>query len=134
LTTPIIFKEKGIHNMNTTVRETDGRQTEQFVAPAASVIEDGDGYLLQVEMPGVNKEGLEISTEGNELTITGRRSLPTMDGTLLHHESRREDFRRTFELDPSIDINKINARIEQGLLTVTLPKAEHVKPRKITVS
>jgi HSP20 family protein len=68
------------------------------------------------------------------LTITGRRSLPTIDGSLLHHESRRENFRRMFEIDPSIDVNKINARIEQGLLTVTLPKAEHVKPRKITVS
>ena len=120
--------------MNTAVRETEGRQTEQFVAPAASVIEDGEGYLLQVEMPGVNKEGLEISTEGNELTITGRRSLPTIDGALLHHESRRDNFRRTFEIDPSIDMNKIKARIEEGLLTVTLPKAEHVKPRMITVS
>jgi len=118
--------------MNTTVRET--AQTEQFVAPAASVLESGDGYLLQLEMPGVNKEGLEISTEDNELTITGRRSLPTIDGKLIHHESRRENFRRTFEIDPSIDVNKINAKIEQGLLTVTLPKAEHVKPRKIAVS
>ena len=118
--------------MNTTVRETP--QTEQFVAPAASVLEDGDGYVLQVEMPGVNKEGLEISTEGNELTITGRRSLPTIEGTLIHHESHRENFRRTFGIDPSIDVNKINARIEQGLLTVTLPKAEHVKPRRIAVS
>jgi HSP20 family protein len=120
--------------MNTTVRETDGRHTEQFIAPAGSVVENGDGYLLQVEMPGVNKEGLEISTEGNELTIIGRRSLPAVEGTLLHHESRREDFRRTFEIDPSIDVNKINAKIDQGLLTVTLPKAEHVKPRKIAVS
>jgi len=120
--------------MNTTVRESDGRQTEQFVAPAASLIEHGDGYLLQLEMPGVNKEGLEISTEGNELTILGRRSMPTVAGTPLHQESRRENFRRTFEIDPSIDVNKINARIEQGLLTVTLPKAEHVKPRKIAVS
>jgi HSP20 family protein len=120
--------------MNTTVRETDGRQTEQFVAPAASVLEHGDGYLLQVEMPGVNKEGLDLSTEGNELTITGRRSLPTIEGAVIHRESRRENFRRTFEIDPSIDVNKINAKIDQGLLTVTLPKAEHVKPRKITVS
>jgi HSP20 family protein len=104
--------------MNTTVRETDGRQTEQFVAPAASVLENGDGYLLQVEMPGVTKEGLEISTEGNELTITGRRSLPTIEGAVIHHESRRENFRRSFEIDPSIDVNKINAKIEQGLLTV----------------
>jgi HSP20 family protein len=120
--------------MNTIVRETDTRQTDQFVAPAASLMEDGEGYLLQVEMPGVNKEGLEISTEGNELTIIGRRSLPTIEGTLIHQESRREDFRRTFEIDPSIDANKINAKIEQGLLTVTLPKAERVKPRRITVS
>jgi HSP20 family protein len=120
--------------MNTTVRETNGRQTEAFVAPAASVMEDGDGYLLLVEMPGVNKQGLEISTEENELTISGRRSLPTIEGTVLHRESRLENFRHTFELDPSIEVNKINARIEQGLLTVTLPKAEHVKPRKITVS
>jgi len=118
--------------MNTTVRKTG--QTEQFIAPAASVLENGDGYLLQVEMPGVSRDGLEISTEGNELTITGRRSPPMIDGSLIHHESRRENFRRTFEIDPSIDAHKIKAKIEQGLLTVTLPKAEHVKPRTITVS
>lgn len=118
--------------MNTTVREPG--QTEQFVAPTASVLENAEGYQLQVEMPGVNKQGLEISTEGNELTIIGRRSLPTIEGSLIHNESRRENFRRTFEIDPSIDVNKINARIDQGLLTVMLPKAEHVKPRRITVS
>jgi HSP20 family protein len=123
--------------MNTTVRENrndERSQMEQFVAPVSSVIEDGEGYMLQVEMPGVNKEGLEISVENNELTILGRRSLPAMDGTLIHRESRPENFRRTFELDPSIDPGKISAKIEQGVVTLTLPKAEQVKPRKITVS
>jgi HSP20 family protein len=123
--------------MNTLVREnrdTERRQTEQFVAPIASVVENADGYVLRVEMPGVNKEGLEISLGDNELTIIGRRSVPTIDGTRVHHESRLENFRRTFELDPSIDGNKISAKIEQGILTLTLPKAEHVKPRKIAVS
>jgi HSP20 family protein len=123
--------------MNTAVRENrevEPRQTELFVHPAASVIEDGDGYTLRVEMPGVNKEGLEISMEDNELTIVGCRSLPTIDGTLIHRESRRDNYRRTFEIDPSIDANKIAARIDQGVLTVNLPKAEQVKPRKITVS
>jgi HSP20 family protein len=122
--------------MNTTVRENrndERAQMEQFVAPVSSVIEDGDGYMLQVEMPGVNKEGLEISVENNELTILGRRSLPTIDGTLIHRESRPENFRRTFELDPSIDAEKISAKIEQGVVSLTLPKAEQVKPRKITV-
>jgi HSP20 family protein len=123
--------------MNTLVRENrdgDRVQAEQFVAPPASVIEADGGYTLEVEMPGVSKDGLDISVENNELTIVGRRSLPTVEGTLVHHESRSENFRRTFELDPSIDANRISAKIEQGLVTLTLPKAEHVKPRKITVS
>ncbi len=60
--------------------------------------------------------------------------MPTVLGTLIHRESRRKNFRRAFELDPSIDAGKISARIEQGVLTLTLPKAEQVKPRKIAVS
>jgi HSP20 family protein len=75
-----------------------------------------------------------MSVENNELTIIGRRSLPKAEGALLHHESRPEDFRRTFELDPFIDADKISAKVEQGLVTLTLPKTEHVKPRKIADS
>jgi len=123
--------------METLVRENRNavqRRAEQFVTPVASVVEDGDAYLLKVEMPGVNKEGLEISVENNELTITGRRELAQIEGTLIHRESRTEDFRRVFELDPSIDTSKISARIDQGFLTLTLPKAEQVKPRKIAGS
>jgi HSP20 family protein len=123
--------------METLVRENRNavqRRAEQFVTPVASVVEDGDAYLLKVEMPGVNKEGLEISVENNELTITGRRDSAQIEGTLIHRESRTEDFRRVFELDPSIDTSKISARIDQGFLTLTLPKAEQVKPRKIAVS
>lgn len=122
--------------MNTTVRENrsgERVQREQFIAPVSSVIEDTDRYTLQVEMPGVNKEGLEIAVDNNELTILGRRSLPAVDGTLIHRESRLENFRRTFELDPSIDTGKISAKIDQGVVTLTLPKAEQVKPRKIKV-
>jgi HSP20 family protein len=115
-------------------RETDRTQAEQFITPTASVTEIGDGYVLELEMPGVKKDGLEISVENNELTIIGRRSVPAAEGTLIHRESRPENFRRMFELDPSIDANKISAKIDQGLVSLTLPKAEHVKPRKITVS
>ena len=131
--------------MDTMVRENrtenavngngNSQQTqERFVAPMATVLENGDGYTLQVEMPGVNKEGLEMWVENNELTIVGRRSLPTVQGNLIHREMRRDNFRRAFELDPSIDAAKISAKIEHGVVTLTLPKAEQVKPRKITVS
>ena len=126
--------------MNTLVREnhssaTNGeRAAEQFISPAATVLENPDGYTLEVEMPGVSKENLEMWVENNELTILGRRSMPSVEGTLLHRESRRENFRRTFELDPSIDAEKIGAKIDQGVVTLTLPKAEQVKPRKIAVA
>lgn len=115
-------------------RETDRAQTEQFIAPSASVLEATDGYTLEIEMPGVTKDALDISFENNELTIVGRRSFPKAEGTRIHREIRPANFRRTFELDPSIDGNKISAKIEQGLVKLTLPKAEHVKPRKIAVS
>ena len=123
--------------MNTLTRETresDRSQAEQFITPAASVTEIADGYMLEIEMPGVQKDGLEISVENDELTVVGRRSLPAVEGTLIHRESRPENFRRMFEIDPSIDVDKISAKIDHGLVTLTLPKAEHVKPRKITVS
>ena len=123
--------------MNIITREargSDGGQAEQFITPPASVTEIADGYMLEIEMPGVKKDGLDISVENNELAISGRRSLPAVEGTLVHRESRSENFRRAFELDPSIDADKISAKVNQGLVTLTLPKAEHVKPRKITVS
>ncbi|HEX8898137.1 MAG TPA: Hsp20/alpha crystallin family protein [Chthoniobacterales bacterium] len=126
--------------MNTLVRENRSsaanseRAAEQFITPPATVLENADGYTLEVEMPGVNKETLEMWVENNELTIVGRRSMPTVEGTLLHRESRPENFRRTFELDPSIDAEKISAKIEHGVVSLTLPKAEQVKPRKITVA
>jgi len=126
--------------MNTLVREnsrTNDRRsetTEKFVAPSATVLENKDGYTLQVEMPSVSKENLEMWVENNELTILGRRSIPSIEGTLLHRESRAENFRRTFEIDPSINADKISAKVVQGVVTLLLPKAERVKPRRITVA
>ena len=70
--------------MNTLVRENrssngDRQATEQFIAPAATVLENTDGYTLEVEMPGVSKENLEMWVENNELTILGRRSMPVVE-------------------------------------------------------
>jgi HSP20 family protein len=124
--------------MNTSVcenRSSNGeRQTEQFVAPAATVLENAESYTLEIEMPGVSKENIEMWVENNELTILGRRVTGSVEGALIHRESRPENFRRSFELDPSIDVDKISAKIEQGVVTLTLPKAEQVKPRKIAVA
>ena len=115
-------------------RAASGRESEKFVTPPASIRETADAYTLELEMPGVNKEGLEISIEKNELSIIGRRSAPAPQGTLLHRESRPHNYRRTFEIDPSIESGKIAAKMHQGVVTLILPKAEKVKPRKIAVS
>jgi HSP20 family protein len=113
---------------------TNNRATrEEYVAPNVNIFETQEGYALQAEMPGVSKDGLEITLEGNEITITGRRTPESVAGEPLFRESNTADYRRVFELDPAIDTSKVSAKIEQGVLTVTLPKSERVKPRKIKV-
>jgi HSP20 family protein len=119
-------------SQNRQAGQQNGRPS--YVTPPANIVETKDGYLLEAEMPGVSKEGLEVTVENGELVIVGRRSTETPKGQQLHRESRSLDYRRVFELDPAIDVTKINARMDQGVLKLHLPKAESVKPRKIEVT
>ena len=105
-----------------------------YFVPQVNIVETKDSFLLEAEMPGVSKEGLDVLLEGNELTIVGHRQTGAPGATLVYRESSPRDFRREFVLDPSIDTSKLRAVIEQGVLTVTLPKTEKVKPRKIQVT
>ena len=82
----------------------------------------------------VDKDGLEITLEGNVLTFVGRRPADAPKAEALYRESRNADFRRVFELDPAIDPQRITAKVEQGILTLHLPKTENVKPRQIAVT
>ena len=111
-----------------------GTQRLTFVTPVANILETADGYLLEAEMPGVAKDGLEVTVENGELVLLGRRADKNLPGTALYRESRPLDYRRVFDLDPSIDTTKITAKMEQGILHLTLPKAEQVKPRRIQVT
>lgn len=104
-----------------------------FVAPEVNIYETEGRFVLQAEMPGVTKEGVEVTLENGVLTLVGRRANETAIGNVLYREVRPANFRRTFEVDPSVDSEKISASIHQGILTVTLPKAERAKPRKIVI-
>ncbi|MBV9276192.1 MAG: Hsp20/alpha crystallin family protein [Verrucomicrobia bacterium] len=122
--------------MNTASQENQtaverAKPQEAFVAPFVDIEPTDSGYALHAEMPGVNKEGIEVTVEDGNLVITGRRSAFEVPGERIHREIQHADFRRVYELDPSIDTAKISARIEQGVLTVNLPKAERLKPRRI---
>lgn len=123
--------------MKTLQKETQAPtrpERQEYILPDVNIFEESDGYVLEAEMPGVNKEGLEVLLEGHELTILGHRNLGTPRGNLLFRESQTADFRRVFELDPAIDTSRIVAKMNQGVLTLTLPKSEKVKPRKIAVN
>lgn len=110
------------------------RKEPTYIAPPVDIRETKDEYVLLADMPGVNKEGLEVMLEDNELTLVGRRAPRGSEGEALHVESVTHDFRRTFVLDPVIDAAKISAQMDQGVLTVRLPKMEKVKPRRIKVT
>ncbi len=117
-------------------RETGNLQTADrasFLLPAVNIYETEEGYQLEADMPGVNKDGLEIYLDHNELTLLGRRARSTSE-TEHYRESGEGDFRRVFELNPEIDTDKITARVENGVLSLSLSKREQVKPRRITVS
>ena len=111
----------------------EARREREYVAPEVNIFETKEGYVLEAEMPGVNKEGLEITLERNEITIVGHRKNEVVTGNPLFRERGLADYRRVFELDPAIDTARITAKVEQGVLSLTLPKSERVKPRKISV-
>jgi len=104
-----------------------------FLSPDVNIYETENGYTLEAEMPGVNREHLEITLDGNSLMLVGRRTDDPPTGTVLCRESKPADFRRAFELDPAIDTQKIRAQMNHGLLILELPKTEAVKPRRIAV-
>ncbi len=120
------------------VSGTNGHKTapHRYIRPRASVTETNDGFTVEVEMPGVQRSGLEITFENGELTLVGHRATSAGHGDgheVIYRESTAGDYRRAFELDNTIDASRINARLDQGLLTLSLPKAEASKPRRIEI-
>jgi HSP20 family protein len=110
------------------------RVAQTAVAPPVNIIETKDGYTLEAEIPGVGKDGVDITVEENQLTILGRRTRTDAKAQVLYRESADTDYRRVFELDSAVDATKITANIEQGVLTIQLPFSERVKPRKISIA
>jgi len=123
--------------MNTLSKTTTPREAarveEHYAVPRVDITETKDEFVLEADMPGVTKSTLEVLLEGSELTIVGRRP-STTTSQYLHRESSAATFRRSFVLDPMIDSTRVKAQIDNGVLCLHLPKAEEVKPRKVTVT
>jgi HSP20 family protein len=115
-------------------QEVAARESRDFyITPLVDVQSTPESVVLRAEMSGVNKGGVEISVEDGNLVLVGHRQTLDVSGEPIYMERRLVHYRRVYELDPSIDTDKITARVEDGILTVILPKAEKVKPRKITL-
>ncbi len=101
------------------------------------VREDQDHFYVEAELPGFKKENVEITLENQTLTIAAERrdeKQETKKGDLLLHERRYSRFLRSFTLPPTVNEQTVNAKLNDGVLTVTLNKREETKPRKIQVS
>jgi HSP20 family molecular chaperone IbpA len=105
------------------------------VKPAYEVAEDAHGYTVTVQLPGVAKDGLEITAQEGEVQIVGRRAwTPPSDWTVLYRETPRANFGLALAHGNDVDTDKISAELKDGILRLTLPKAEAAKPRKIIIS
>lgn len=113
-----------------TVSET----AEPTVRPVYDLKETPEAWGLTVYLPGVTKEGLELTAEEGIITIRGRRQWKAPSGwTTIYRESADAAFELSLTHDNTIDVDRIHAELKDGVLRVSLPKAEAIKPRKIAV-
>jgi len=116
-------------------RETDGGS---YLAPyGVDVREDADHIYVEAELPGFSKDDVDITLENQTLTITAERKAEQKrqeNGGYLLRERRYNRFQRSFNLPPTVDEQTVNAKLDGGVLVITLNKREETKPRKINVS
>lgn len=103
-------------------------------APKANLYDLGDSFEMSAEVPGIKKEDLGVRIQGNYLEISGKRAFAAPEGYKTHRSERQNmTFTRSFTLPVDIDPEKAAAKLENGILTLTLPKAATAKARQITI-
>ena len=107
-------------------------ETKQYVCPRVNIIDRADSVVLEAELPGVPKNGVDIEVNQGELTITGHRK-NGHQGRYCIAERPQADYRRVFAVSDAIDTEHIEATMEGGVLTLTLHKTEERKPRRIEI-
>jgi HSP20 family molecular chaperone IbpA len=109
-------------------------ETQQAHTPLIDIHEGPEGLTLEADLPGANEKNLVIQLEDNVLTLHARIDSPAPEGAkLLHEEYRVGDFYRSFILSDEVDREKIKAELNQGVLRLSLPKAERSLVRRIEI-
>lgn len=123
---------------------------ESFVAPAffgnfaggttrpsmpVNLFETNDSYVLQMALPGINPDALDIQVMGREVSVKGHFEAPSLqNGTWIWHGLPAGEFYETYTIPVDVEAGQTQASYEHGILSLTLPKAEHVRPRSIKVT
>ena len=105
------------------------------VFPPMNITQDDDNFYLRAEVPGINPGELSISALRNRVSISGKREIPREHDRVSYHRKERPEgaFNRAVTLPTEVDAERVEARYADGILTLTLPKAEQAKPRQIAV-
>lgn len=116
-----------------------GRAMRPFgagVFPALNLTEDRENYYVRAELPGMKADELNISVTGNGLSISGERKIPVEGDNVRYHRREREagSFSRMIGLPGEVNSEKVDARLKDGILTVTVAKAEKAKPKQIAIT
>lgn len=139
-TAPMRASRRGFDLVNALLQSMENAEEEvamhDFV-PAVNTRESADAYTIELDVPGVSKEDIEITTEDNVLTISGERkqSQEVKDEDYYKVESVYGTFSRSFTLPEKVDVDKIHAESKNGVLEVVIPKLEDKakQPKKITI-
>ncbi len=130
-----------------TLRQAMDRLFEDsFVRPGRTLIDGGistylpldvyttqDAVVIRASVPGIKPDDMEITVEGSTVTLRGEVKPPEEEGTYLLQEQRFGSFSRSIDLSMAVQADKAEARFENGVVTVTIPKAEEIKPKVIKV-
>jgi HSP20 family protein len=103
--------------------------------PAMNIWSDAEGVVVTAELPGVDLDALDIAVQANTLTLKGNRERPELGDEVVVHRQERSygQFRRMLQLPFEVEAANVEAAYENGVLRITLPRAESAKPRKIEV-
>ncbi|MGS0893325.1 Hsp20/alpha crystallin family protein [Burkholderia stagnalis] len=105
------------------------------ITPAVDIVEDNRGVTLRADLPGVPRENLDVKVHDNTLTIEAETRLDApAELRVRHAEVRAPRYARTFVLSPDLDTSRIDANLRDGVLTLTIPRREEARPRRIDVT
>lgn len=115
-------------------KETPAARSDAALMPPVDVVEDSTGITLYADLPGVSKDALNLHVEADTLTIEGEVGLAFPEGMEASHaEVSVPRYRRVFTLSKELDTEKVAAELDQGVLKLRIPKAEHAQPRRIEI-